>query len=317
MAWWKMGVFFSFVAAAVLRRITRYKRLCPSQANLNGKTVLITGANSGIGRATAIELARRKAKVILACRSILSAKETEQHIKRMTGNSMVISKELNLASLNSIKQFCTQILEEEQKIDILINNAGVFQCPYTKTEDGFEMQMGVNHFGHFLLTSLLLDKIKSSSPSRIVIVSSALSKRGSIKFEDVHSELHYSKTQAYADSKLANLLFARELSQRLQGTGVDVLSLHPGMVVTNLGRHVMPKYLVNIIGPVAVFLGLRDASEGCQSVVYCAVADELQGKSGMYIGKDCKECQYPVNALDDEAAKQLWSLSEKLTKPYL
>lgn len=278
-----------------------------------GKTVIITGANSGIGRATAFELARRRARLILACRSLTSALDTARQIKASTKNGEVIAKELDLASLKSVREFSKQILAEEQKIDVLINNAGVFQCPYMQTEDGFEMQMGVNHFGHFLLTSLLLERIKMSAPSRIVIVSSSLSKRGFIKFDDIHCTKNYDKSKAYADSKLANLLFARELSERLQDSHVDVFPLHPGMVATNLGRHVLPGFLIRILNPLVIFLGLRDADEGCQAVVYCSVAEELKGKSGIYIGRDCKECSFPVNAANEQTAKQLWKLSEHLT----
>ncbi|CAL1539935.1 unnamed protein product [Lymnaea stagnalis] len=314
MAWWKVSAFIGFVTAALLRQYVRYCRKCPSKANMSGKTVIITGANSGLGKAAAFELARRKAKIILACRSLPSAKDTAKQIQASTGNIEVWPKELDLASLESIRNFCFQILSEEPKIDVLINNAGVFQCPYMRTEDGFEMQMGVNHFGHFLLTSLLLERIKASSPSRIVIVSSALSKRGSINFSDIHSQLFYDKVKAYSDSKLANLLFARGLHERLKGSGVEVFPLHPGMVATNLGRHIVSGFVARVFGPIAVMLGLRDADEGCQSIVYCAVAEELKGKSGTYIGKNCKESGYPPNALDEMAVKKLWEISEKLTK---
>uniref|UniRef100_A0A8C0BT78 Retinol dehydrogenase 14 n=1 Tax=Buteo japonicus TaxID=224669 RepID=A0A8C0BT78_9AVES len=137
------------------------------------------------------------------------------------------------------------------KLDVLINNAGIFQCPYMKTEDGFEMQFGVNHLGHFLLTNLLLGLLKNSAPSRIVVVSSKLYKYGEINFEDLNSEISYNKSFCYSRSKLANILFARELARRLEGTGVTVNSLHPGIVRTNLGRYVniplLAKPLFNLV----------------------------------------------------------------------
>lgn len=287
--------------------------MCPSKVQLHGKTVVITGANSGIGKEAAFELARRKARVVLACQNLQSAKEIVQQIQAATNNSEVVAKELNLASLKSVRQFCQQILSEEAHIDVLINNAGVFQCPYMKTEDGFEMQMGVNHFGHFALTCLLLERIKASAPSRIIVVASSLSKRGSINFEDIHSEKSYSKSKAYADSKLANLLFARELSEKVKNSGVDVIALHPGMILTNLGRHIMPGFITKCLWIPAFMLGLRTPSEGCQVLVYCSVADELKGQSGIYVGKNFEKCAFPPNAVDDNVARKFWKLSEDLT----
>uniref|UniRef100_A0A8C0UQT1 Retinol dehydrogenase 14 n=1 Tax=Cyanistes caeruleus TaxID=156563 RepID=A0A8C0UQT1_CYACU len=135
------------------------------------------------------------------------------------------------------------------RLDVLINNAGIFQCPYMKTEDGFEMQFGVNHLGHFLLTNLLLGLLKNSAPSRIVVVSSKLYKYGEINFEDLNSEISYNKSFCYSRSKLANILFARELARRLEGTGVTVNSLHPGIVRTNLGRHLLHLILLSLAFP--------------------------------------------------------------------
>lgn len=310
---WKVTVFVGFVALALLRKIMRYRRQCPSSQMMNDKTVIITGANSGIGEATAYELARRKARVILACRDMTLAQQTVLKIQRSTGNKSIFAKELNLASLKSIQAFCKRIMIEETEINVLINNAGVFQCPYGVTEDGFENQMGINHFGHFLLTNLLLPHLLKSSPSRVVIVSSSLHKKGSINFDDINSRKHYRKSKAYSDSKLANLLFARQLAAKVQEHGVDVLSLHPGMVATNLGRHVVTPWKAKILFPIAVMLGLRDAQEGCQPVVYCAVAREFEGRSGVYVDKNCAVCPWTPAASDDHAAKKLWKVSERMT----
>jgi len=166
----------------------------------------------------------------------------------------------------------------------------------------------------FLLTSLLMERLKQSAPSRIVVVSSALSKRGSIKFENMHSEEGYNKMKAYADSKLANLLFSQKLSEKLEGSRVNVLAMHPGMVATNLGRHVVSKPTAFFLSPLAVTLGLRDAHEGCQSIVYCCVADELRDSSGAYVDKHCQVADYPENAKDEQSIQKLWDLSEKQTK---
>ena len=309
------GSAIAVLTAVIVRRLFLWsKRQCPSKKIMTGKTVIITGANSGLGKAAALELAKRKARLILACRNLSSAKKTVKEIQEATGNSEIIPKELDLASLKSINKFSKDVLIEEERIDVLLNNAGVFQCPYWKTEDGFEMQMGVNHLGHFALTFLLLDRIKNTSASRIVVVSSSLSKRGSINFEDFLCEKNYNKAKAYADSKLANLMFARQLTEHLNSSDIDVLALHPGMVVTNLSRHVVSSVTKAVLSPLCVLLGLRSASEGCQTLVYCAVADELCGKSGAYIGTDFQSCNYPPNAVDDETAFKLWEVSKKLTQ---
>ncbi|CAJ0965053.1 unnamed protein product [Ranitomeya imitator] len=227
-----------------------------ASALMQGKTVIITGANCGIGRATAAELLRLQARVILACRDPEKAEEAARELREETGDSgEVLVKRLDLSSMASVRRFCQEVVRrktaakthtqqvhvastgyigglstalqnaidkplmpEEPKLDVLINNAGVFQCPYTKTEDGFELQFGVNHLGHFLLTHLLIGLLKSSAPSRIVVVSSKLYKYGEINFDDLNSEKDYSRSFAYSRSKLANILFTRELARRLDGT---------------------------------------------------------------------------------------------------
>ena len=308
------GSALVLLAAVIVRRLLLHsKRQCPSTNHMIGKTVIITGANSGLGKATALELARRRARLIIACRTFSSAIETVKEIQKATGNGEIIPKELDLASLKSVRKFTQDILKDEERIDVLLNNAGVFQCPHWKTTDGFEMQMGVNHLGHFALTLLLLERIKQSNSGRVVVVSSSLSKRGSINFEDFHCEKTYNKSKAYADSKLANLMFVRQLAGQLDQSSVDVLALHPGMVVTNLGRHVVSSITKALLSPLVVLLGLRNATEGCQTLVYCAVAEELKGKSGAYIGTDFNACEFPPNAMDNETAIKLWELSKELT----
>lgn len=217
--------------------------MCRSKARLSGKTVIITGANTGIGKETAIDMANRDARVILACRNKEKGLKAVEDIRSASGNTNVEFRELDLASLASVRIFCQQILEEESHIDILINNAGVMACPYWKTEDGFEMQFGVNHLGHFLLTNLLLERLKQSPSARIVNVSSSAHKRCSrINFDDINSTKQYDSFKAYAQSKLSNVLFTRSLARRLEGTSVTTNSLHPGVIRTELGRH-FNKYL--------------------------------------------------------------------------
>ena len=224
---------------AAFRYFAVIGRSCTSKRRLDGKVAIVTGANTGIGRETALDLARRGARVILACRDENKGKAAVSYVKEGSGSEIVVFKKLDLASLASIRTFSSEILHEEDRIDILINNAGVMFTPYCLTEDGFEMQFGTNHLGHFLLTNLLLDKIKESAPSRIVTVSSLGHYFGSLDFNDMMWSKNYGSQKSYFRSKLANVMFARELSKRLEGTGVTTYSLHPGSINTELGRHLV------------------------------------------------------------------------------
>lgn len=213
-------------------------RPCRSKERMDGKTVIVTGANTGIGKITALELARRGARVVIACRDVTKAAIAAVDIKEETGSENVVLKKLDLASCASIRKFSEEILQEEEAIHVLVCNAGVMITPtFQRTVDGFEMQFGVNHLGHFLLTNLLLDRIKASAPSRIVVLSSSAHYFGSLDFNDMMMEKSYNKYYAYCRSKLANVMFARELARRLEGTGVTVYSLHPGSIRTELQRH--------------------------------------------------------------------------------
>ena len=212
--------------------------VCRSKAMLDGKTVIITGGNTGIGKETAIDLAKRNARVILACRSQEKGKKAEVDVRRESGNSNVYFRKLDLASFDSVRQFAKEVLSEESRIDILINNAGVMYCSFQKTVDGFETQFAVNHLGHFLLTHLLLDKIKQAPEGRIIVVSSiGHTLTAKLDLDTINSEAHYSPYDAYHKSKLANVLFTKALAKRLAGSNITVNSLHPGAVATDLQRH--------------------------------------------------------------------------------
>nr|KAF6411542.1 retinol dehydrogenase 13 [Rousettus aegyptiacus] len=199
---------------------------CPSKATIQGKTVIVTGANTGIGKQTALELARRGGNIILACRDMEKCEAAAKDIRRETLNHCVNARRLDLASLKSIREFAAKIIEEEERVHVLVNNAAVMRCPHWTTEDGFEIQLGVNHLGHFLLTNLLLDKLKASAPSRIINLSSLAHIAGHIDFDDLNWEKRkYDTKAAYCQSKLAVVLFTKELSRRLQG--VCVASVFP------------------------------------------------------------------------------------------
>ncbi|XP_017472643.1 PREDICTED: retinol dehydrogenase 13-like isoform X3 [Rhagoletis zephyria] len=201
------------------------------------KVVIVTGSNTGIGKETARELAKRGATVYMACRDMQKCEEARDEIVLETYNKHVYCRQCDLASLESVRKFVESFKKEQQRLDILINNAGVMRCPRLLTKDGFEMQLGVNHMGHFLLTNLMLDLLKKSAPSRIVTVSSLAHTRGEINVADLNSDKSYDPGTAYNQSKLANILFTRELARRLEGTGVTANALHPGVVDTELFRH--------------------------------------------------------------------------------
>lgn len=280
--------------------------------SMRGRTVIITGANSGIGKALAGELLKLQARVIMACRDRGRAEEAARELRSGAGpeeeQGELVIKLLDLASLSSVRSFCQEITQEEPKIDVLINNAGLYQCPYTKTEDGFEMQFGVNHLGHFLLTHLLLDLLKKSAPSRIVVVSSKLYKYGGINFDDLNSERNYDKAFCYSQSKLANLLFTLELSKQLQGSGVTVNALTPGIVRTNLGRHVPIPMLAKPLFNLASMAFFKSPLEGAQTPLYLACSEEVEGVSGKCFA-NCKEEELQEKAKDPQAAKRLWDIS--------
>ncbi|XP_049452279.1 retinol dehydrogenase 14-like [Epinephelus fuscoguttatus] len=278
---------------------------------MNGKTVIVTGANSGIGRATAAGIVKLQGRVIMACRDVSRAEEAAREIRQETraDSSQLVVKQLDLASLTSVHTFCQDIIKEEPRLDVLINNAGIYQCPYTKTEDGFEMQFGVNHLGHFLLTNLLLDLLKQSAPSRIVVVSSKLYKHGHINFEDLNSEQSYNKAFAYSRSKLANLLFTCELAQRLEGSGVTVNALTPGIVRTNLGRHVHIPVLVKPMFDLLSRGLFKSPEEGARTSIYLACSPDVDGVQGECFA-DCQPQVLLDKATDQEVASKLWDMSE-------
>ncbi|XP_066552663.1 retinol dehydrogenase 13 [Amia ocellicauda] len=287
---------------------------CPSKAKIKGKTVVITGANTGIGKETARELARRGGRIIMGCRDMMKCEEAAKEIRGDTLNRNVYARQIDLASLKSIREFAEKIIQEEERVDILINNAGVMRCPQWKTEDGYEMQFGVNHLGHFLLTNLLLEKLKKFAPSRIINLSSLAHVVGDIDFDDLHWEKKkYDTKRAYCQSKLANVLFTKELATRLQGTGVTANALHPGVVATDLGRHSgmhQSQFSSTVLGPL-FYLLVKTPTQGAQPSVFLAVAEELAGVTGKYFDV-LKEKEPAPQAQDAEAAHQLWQVSARL-----
>ncbi|XP_052457960.1 retinol dehydrogenase 11-like [Carassius gibelio] len=286
--------------------------VCRSKARLDGKTVLITGANTGIGKETAVDMAKRGARVILACRDMDRANRAADEVRTRSGNGNVIVKMLDLASLQSVRALAKDVEQTEERLDILINNAGIMMCPQWKTEDGFEMQFGVNHLGHFLLTNLLLDLLKKSAPSRVVSVSSLAHDTGKIHFDDINLEKNYDPLISYRQSKLANVLFTRELALRLKGTGVTTYTLHPGVINTELGRHFFPSLpLWKRLLFMPLFFFVKTPWQGAQTTIYCAVSESLQDSSGLYYS-DCAVKEAAPQGRDDAAARRLWDLSASM-----
>ncbi|XP_066280163.1 retinol dehydrogenase 14-like isoform X1 [Branchiostoma lanceolatum] len=312
-------VVFAVVAGVGFYFLRRYSSSDGGHDNgdrLDGKTVIITGANAGIGKETARALAAKGARVILACRDTTKAEAAANDIRETTGNGNVVVEELNLASLASVRKFATRIKKRETSLDILINNAGVSACPKWVTEDGFERQFATNHLGHFLLTNVLLDLLKKSAPSRVVIVSAVLYKRGKINFDDINSEKSYSPHGAYCQSMLAVVLFMRELARRLEGTGVTANALHPGVVSTELSRNFSTTlgWIMLLLGPFFtawVHLFAKTAKQGAQTSIHLAVDKELETTSGVYFS-DCKPHELAPVGKDDVTAKKLWQISEEM-----
>lgn len=303
----------AFLLLFLFRCYMHYKwGRCTSKRSLEGKTIIVTGANSGLGKVTALELAKRRARVILACRDVDCAQQAIRDIRKATANGELVVKHLDLASMTSVRTFAEDVLRTEAALHVLINNAGVCQCPFRLTEDGYESQFAVNHLGHFLLTNLLLDRLTASMSSRVVVVSSQLYHSGKIDFNNLNGEVVYNRKAAYCNSKLANVLFGRELAKRTKGTSVNVLILSPGFVWTRLGRHVHLRFWQKL----ALFLFgiafVRSPLEGCQTILHCAISEETEGKNGTFY-RNCKETPFHPVALNNEMAIRLWDVSEQMT----
>ncbi|CAH1163561.1 unnamed protein product [Phaedon cochleariae] len=291
----------------------RYQGFDTSDAE--DKIIIITGSNTGIGKETAWELARRGARVVMACRDMDKCESAREEIVLDTKNKYVYCRKCDLASLESIREFVKKFKSEQKRLDVLINNAGVMRTPNSKTKDGFEMQLGVNHMGHFLLTNLLLDLLKNSAPSRIINVASVAHKRGKINKEDLNSDKRYDGSEAYAQSKLANILFTKELAERLEGTGVTANSVHPGIVDTEITRHMSfyNSWLTAIFLKPFIWPFVKSPRQGAQTVIYLAVDKNVEKINGKYFS-NYEESNVGPAATDGGSAKWLWMTSEKWTR---
>lgn len=284
-------------------------------SNQKGKIAVITGATSGLGKEATKVLVSKNATVIMAVRNTEKGKKVADEIQKTFPNATIDVRKLDLNSLKSVEDFANGMNASYNQLDILINNAGVMMCPYSKTADGFEIQMGVNHFGHFALTGRLMPLLKKTKDARIVATSSVAHKSGNINFEDINwEERNYKTTNAYSDSKLANLYFAYELVRKFKNepNAPMVTSAHPGWTKTELDRHSgLAAFIGNIVA--------QKVNMGTLPTLRAAVDEDA--KSGDYFGpKGLMEMRgYPVvvpsNKMshDEANAKQLWKMSEEMT----
>jgi NAD(P)-dependent dehydrogenase (short-subunit alcohol dehydrogenase family) len=273
---------------------------------MKNKVCIVTGSNTGIGKETARGLAQLGAKVILACRDVQKAEAARTEIAATTGRGDLEVMPLDLGSKASIRAFAKKFQDTHDRLDVLVNNAGVWHTDGKTTADGLEAIFGVNHVGTFLLTQELLPLLKKSAPSRIVVVSSKLYRSGKLDFDDLQRERRKFKSgPAYNDSKLANILFTRALARRLEGTGVTVNALHPGVVATELIRD-----LPWIVQKIA-HLFFLSPEKGAACSVHVASAPELAGVTGQYFEKSRIAALTPA-AQDEATEDRLWKVTEAL-----
>ena len=275
--------------------------------SLDGKTCLVTGATAGIGRVSALELARLGAKVFVVARDPARGEALAREIQGGGGKAELLLADL--ASQQSIRELARRLLARGEPLHVLVNNAGVFERSRRLNADGIEMVFAVNHLAYFLLTQLLLDRLRASAPARIVNVASDAHRWGTIDFDDLEGEKSYRSMRIYGRSKLANILFTYELARRLEGTGVTVNCLHPGAVSTRLGAQngAIARVLIGLLRPF-----LRSPQDGAKTSVHLAAAPEVDGVSGKYF-IDCRPAQSSRESQDREIARRLWERSAAMT----
>jgi NAD(P)-dependent dehydrogenase (short-subunit alcohol dehydrogenase family) len=294
-----------------------------SGLDLSHVAAIVTGASGGLGAETARALAERGARVTLTARDVPKGEKAAEQIRKSTGNPKVDVMALELMSLDSVRAFAKEFTARHKTLNVLINNAGVMASPLARTANGWESQFATNHIGHFLLTGLLTPLLVASAPSRVVSVSSRGHRFSPVVFDDIHFERRpYEKWSAYGQAKTANVLFAVELDRRLAGKRVRANALHPGGIVTELGRHLSQDDIKELMSRApGGKMEWKTPEQGAATSVWAATAPELEGKGGLYLD-DCQIASlrtspddpggYEGYARDPEAAKRLWTVSEQL-----
>ncbi|WDF52033.1 SDR family oxidoreductase [Paenibacillus sp. KACC 21273] len=277
---------------------------------MNTKRVLITGANSGMGLASTIELAKRGYEVIMGCRNEERGQKALQEAREKSGSDQITLMKCDLGSLQHIREFAEQFNQKYDRLDVLLNNAGVVNLKRQETEDGFEMSIGVNHLGHFLLTHLLLDALKASPQGRIVVVSSGAYKIGKIHWDDPHLHNGYTVIKSYAQSKIANIFFTRVMAEKLKDTQVTINCLHPGAVATNIGVDRDTGFGKRILAGVAYLPFFQTPEQGAETAIFLVDDSSVAQHSGMYYYRQ-KIHKLKPKALDDAEALRFWEWSQE------
>jgi NAD(P)-dependent dehydrogenase (short-subunit alcohol dehydrogenase family) len=281
-------------------------------SSMQGKICMITGANSGIGKETALALARKGATVVMVSRDRARGEAAQNEVKAQSGNNRVDLLLADLSSQQSIHQLVEDFQRRYSQLHVLINNAGVYMLNWRETVDGLEMSFAVNYLAPFLLTNLLLDTLKASAPARIINVSSEAHEQGYINLDDLQSEKGFPFMRAYGQSKLAVLMFTYELARLLEGTGVTVNALHPGFVATNIGQSGVPSFLRPLVRLILSIPGISP-EEGAKTSVYLASSPDVEGVSGRYFVKSIPVRSAPIS-YDEALQQKLWEESARLVK---
>jgi NAD(P)-dependent dehydrogenase (short-subunit alcohol dehydrogenase family) len=279
---------------------------------MQGKICLVTGANSGIGKATALGLAQLGATVVMVCRDRAKGEAAQSEVKTKSGNDSVNLLLADLSSQQSVRQLAQDFKQRYTQLHVLINNAGIYNFTRRETVDGLEMTFAVNVLAPFLLTNLLLDVIKASAPSRIINVSSDSHEAGYINPDDLQSKKSYRAMRTYGQSKLALVLITYELARRLQGTGVTVNCLHPGFVATNIAQGNLPPVARTLAKFILSFFGISP-EEGAKTSIYLASSSDIEGVTGKYFVKSVPKQSTP-NSYDESLQQRLWEESAKLVQ---
>jgi len=279
--------------------------------SMAGKVVLITGGTGGIGKATAIGLARIGARVGITGRDLARAERSAAEIRAASGNTAVDAFAADMSSQAEVRRLAVAILDSYPRLHVLVNNVGGFWAHRRVTADGVERTFALNHLAPFLLTNLLLDRLKASAPARVVTVSSGAQGMGRIEFDDLQGARSYSGQRAYSQSKLANVMFTNELARRLEGTGVTAISLHPGVVRTNFGAEDQAWYFA-LISRVALLL-LKTPEQGAQTSIYLASSPDMDGITGKFFANRTPKTPNKV-AYDTDMTARLWQVSAELVR---